>query len=669
MTLNEGQLLHGRYRIEHLVARGGYGAVYKAFDTTLNRICAVKENLALGLQAERQFEQEAQLLARLHHPNLPRVIDHFLLPERGQYLVMDYVEGRNLQEILRHRLRPFGQDEALAVMRQVCMALTYLHNHSPPIVHRDVKPQNIIVTPGGPAVLVDFGVSKVVYGEGETVAGMRGVSPGYAAPEQYGTAPTDERSDVYSVGATLYTLLTGQPPVDSLQRLTGQVVLSPIHRCNGSVSPAVEQAVYMAMEPSLNLRLPSVARLQDALDAAQRASTRARSRHRSSWPVALVAGGGALAIILWTGILRGTPGNTLFVAGAGQDSAPLTAQAEATNVTQPFAQLPTQVAEAVPTQAPTQAPAQVPTPLPALPPVATATPEPPTTPPPTATPASIATPLPAPFATPFGGGGVIVFDGEQDGSRDIFSMAPDGSNVVDLTNNPADDWIGSLSPDDRWLLFSSNRAGNWDIFAQDLERGLLSRLTDDPAEDHDPAWSPDGERILFHSNRSDGVWRLYTMAPNGSDVRVLTHDPRGSWAGAWSPDGSKIAFSANFAQPGDIYLMNADGSNVVNLTNSTAHESAAHWSPDGAHIAFYSDRDGNREIYMMDADGSNPVRLTHDQAADISPTWSPDGNHIVFTSDRQGNMELYRMHVATGSVTQLSSGAVTEGSPSWAPGR
>ena len=97
MTLSEGQLLQGRYQIEQPVARGGYGAVYRAFDTTLNRICAVKENLVLGPQAERRFAQEAQLLARLHHPNMPRVIDHFLLPGRGQYLVMDYVEGRNLQ--------------------------------------------------------------------------------------------------------------------------------------------------------------------------------------------------------------------------------------------------------------------------------------------------------------------------------------------------------------------------------------------------------------------------------------------------------------------------------------------------------------------------------------------------------------------------------------------
>ncbi len=675
MTLSEGQLLQGRYRIEHLVARGGYGAVYKAFDTTLNRICAVKENLAFGPHAERQFEREAQLLARLHHPNLPRVIDHFLLPECGQYLVMDYVEGRNLQEILRHRLRPFNQDEALEVIYQVCAALTYLHNQAPPIVHRDVKPQNIIVTPGGPVMLVDFGISKVVYGEGDTMTGARGVSPGFAAPEQYGMAPADARSDVYAVGATLYTLLTCQVPVDSLQRLTNQVVLPSIHQFNGGVSPAVEQVVYKALEPSVTQRLPSIDLLQQALHTAQSGSKRTGSTRRRSPSLAVMfVGSVALAVIVMIGMLRTSLGSALFPTGevtapraALSPSLTVLPNASRAGSTATATASPSATVSVRPTNAPTNVAVQAPIPG------ATQTP----TPGQTATPMSTSTPVPtvppalpptiAPPPTPLGGGGMIIFDAEQDGRRDIYRIAPDRSGMVDLTNNPADDWIGSLSPDGRWLLFSSDRSGNWEIHAQDTEQGLVSRLTDDPAEDHDPAWSPNGERILFHSNRSDGVWRLYTMAPNGSDVRVLTHDPRGSWAGAWSPDGSKIVFSANFAKPGDIYVMNSDGSNVVNLTNSEAHESTAHWSPDGEHIAFYSERDGNREIYMMDADGSNPVRLTEDTSTDTTPNWSPDGQHIVFASDRHGNMDLYRLDLATDSITQLTDDTFVEGSPFWAP--
>lgn len=617
MTLSEGQLLQGRYQIEQSVARGGYGAVYRAFDITLNRICAVKENLALGPQAESRFTQEAQLLARLHHPNMPRVIDHFLVPERGQYLVMDYVEGRNLQEILRRRLRPLGQDEALAIIYQVCAVLCYLHDQSPPIVHRDVKPQNIIVTPDGPVMLVDFGTSKVVYEEAgpgaETLMGLRGITPGFAAPEQYGMAPTDARCDVYSTGATLYALLTGHAPVDALLRLTDKLPLPPIRQFNGAVSPAIEQVVLKALEPSVSQRLPSIDLLLEELHAAQ-ASARRDNRPRSQGAIVLAVAGAALVVVLAAGMLRLLRENP---GGATKSAAQIDLPALWPNL--PAASLAPQVV----------APA---------------------------------------FPTPFGGGGDIIYDAGQDGSRDIYRMAPDGSHVVDLTNDSTDDWIGSLLPSDgRRLLYSSKRNGNWDIYAQDLEQGQVFRLTYDPAEDHDPAWSPAGDRILFHSNRGDGVWRIYSMQASGSDLRLLTHDPRGSWAGAWSPDGSKIAFSANYPQPGDIYVMNADGSNAVNLTNSPAHESAAHWAPDGAHIAFYSDRDGNREIYMMDADGSNPIRLTDNPATDTTPNWSPDGKHIVFASDRQGNMDLYMLDLATGAVKQLTNDPLAEGSPTWAP--
>jgi serine/threonine protein kinase len=692
MTLSEGQLLHGRYRIEHLVARGGYGAVYKAFDTSLNRICAVKENLAAGPAAERQFEREAQLLARLHHPNLPRVIDHFLLAGRGQYLVMDFVAGRNLHEILRGRLRPYSQEDAIPIILQVCAALHYLHSQTPPIVHRDVKPQNIIVTNGGPVMLVDFGISKVDHGGADTIEAARGLSPGFAAPEQYGTGATDVRSDVYSVGATLYALLTGRPPVDSLQRLTLGLALPPIHQFNAAVSPAVEQVTYKAMEPSTKDRLPTIDLLERELAAA---AGRAPQR---PWFFPLAAGGAALVIILAIGLLRALPVSTLPPADAratattartGTPEASAAVAARAAGPVSPTvpafevvatapptpspAPSPTPSPTAPPTLSPTASPTILPTASPVLSPVPASVPSstsaPPATEAPTGDPpaAPPADPPPRVVPTPYGGGELIIFSVGDIGARDIYSMSPTGSNQSNLTNHPGDDWVGSLSHDERLLLFESDRSGSWDIYLQDLERGGISRVTDDPGADHDPAWSPDGEHILFHSDRSDGVWRLYTVAPNGADVRVLTHDPRGSWAGAWSPAGDKIVFSVNFAGPADIYVMDADGSNLINLTNSPSHESAAHWSPDGAFIAFYSDRDGNREIYMMDANGANPRRLTFDAATDTTPTWSPDGRHIVFASDRGGRLGIYSLELATGAVTQLTTGAQPEGSPSWAP--
>jgi serine/threonine protein kinase len=708
MTLNEGQLLQDRYRIEHLVARGGYGAVYKAFDITLNRICAVKENLAPGLHAVRQFEQEAQLLARLHHPNLPRVIDHFLLPDHHQYLVMDFVEGRNLHEILRSRLRPLSEDEALAIIYQVCSALTYLHNQTPPIVHRDVKPQNIIVTPEGPVMLVDFGVSKVATAGTETLAGARGLSPGYAAPEQYGMAPTDARTDVYGVGATLYSLLTGHPPVDALERLTQHVVLPPIRQYNGSVNPAVEQAVYKAMALAGPQRQNSVELFSQDLHSAQRTGKRAGGTpFATPWRWALAVGAAALLVLLIAGILRTVDGRTQWPPGdsnalallppTATGTAPPTATTAATAAmaTAPptvtmaaTAAMTASVSHGVVSSTPvlaTAVPASpvsaslpagdtaVPaTPAPATPtpvqtPTASATARPPTStplPPATATPTLFPTATPAAVRTPLGGGGVIVFDRGPEGSRNIYSLLPDGSGETALITDPADDWIGS-SMSDSLLLFSSNRSGNWDIYSQDLESGTISNLTSDSADDHDPAWSPANNRVLFHSDRSDKTWQVFSMNSDGSDVRALTDDARGAWAGAWSPDGSKIVFSANYPRPADIYVMNADGSNVVNLTNTPAHESTPHWSPDGQRIAFYSERDGNKEIYLMNADGSNLQRLTNDTASDTTPNWSPDGMHVVFASNRQGTMQLYRIDLATRDITQLTNDSQADGSPAW----
>lgn len=450
-----------------------------------------------------------------------------------------------------------------------------------------------------------------------------------------------------------------------------------------------------------NAQLQKVAALLSSApaqaSAAQQAAKPARSHLGGMLMVALaVIAVAAAGLLIYNSLINRTPAATIPASEAPAEPAAIEATASLpiptavtalagagayTDTGAPEPQAISQLSDEVPPTAtladPTAAPAMepaalmLPTPTP-IPPTETQPPPTPAPPAPTQVPP---TPTPAPptptqvpptaTATPIGGGGRIVFDRGQADSRDIYSMAPDGSDLVNLTNNAADDWVGSLSPDGRWLLFSSNRGGNWDIYAQDMAQGLVSRLTDDPAEDHDPAWSPDDGRVLFHSNRRDGVWQLYSVAANGSDLRQVTNEPSGAWAGAWSPDGSRIAYSANFPQPADIYVANADGSGPLNVTNTPSHESTVAWSPDGSRIAFYSDRDGNRELYVANADGANPVRLTDNPAVDSMPAFSPDGRQIVFASDRQGDMDIYRLDLETGSLVQLTSDLLPEGSPSW----
>ena len=172
MTLTIGQALNRRYRIDGLLGQGGFGAVYKAWDLSLERACAVKENFDTSDAARRQFNREATTLASLSHPNLPRVTDYFFIPGQGQYLVMDFIDGVDLGQLVRKE-GPVPLERALNIIRQVADALEYLHSRKPPVLHRDIKPGNIKITSEGRAVLVDFGLVKMYGPQLETTMGAR----------------------------------------------------------------------------------------------------------------------------------------------------------------------------------------------------------------------------------------------------------------------------------------------------------------------------------------------------------------------------------------------------------------------------------------------------------------------------------------------------------------
>jgi formylglycine-generating enzyme required for sulfatase activity/serine/threonine protein kinase len=273
MPLSPGQVLNQRYRIVKLLGQGGFGAVYRAWDINLERPRALKENLQLSSEAQRQFKREAQMLSDLTHANLPKVIDHFVIHGQGQYLVMEYVDGEDLQARLELAGGALPEAQTVEWISQVCEALAYLHRQTPPVIHRDVKPANIKVTPGGAARLVDFGIAKVFDPRHATTLGARAVSPGYSPQEQYGQGATDARTDIYALGATLYHLLTGQLPVESVERTLG-AALPPPRSWNPQISPQVESAILKAMQPLPDERFQSVLEFQAALLAP--AATQAR---------------------------------------------------------------------------------------------------------------------------------------------------------------------------------------------------------------------------------------------------------------------------------------------------------------------------------------------------------------------------------------------------------
>src|SRR5688572_24569618 len=236
------------------------GSIYLADDTRLKgRECALKEveyDRALPEnirdEAREQFLREATVLARLDHPNLPKVSDIFSNGPRD-YLVMDYVPGNDLRTLMleaRRNKRFLNEKEVLAWADQIANALNYLHIQEPPIVHRDIKPSNLKLMPHGLIKLEDFGLVKNLAPEEVTITIIQGQGTALYTPlEQYGgrDVHTDIRSDIYSFGATLYHLLTNQPPADARARFLQPDSLVPPRRINPAVSPSAEKAVLWAM--------------------------------------------------------------------------------------------------------------------------------------------------------------------------------------------------------------------------------------------------------------------------------------------------------------------------------------------------------------------------------------------------------------------------------------
>ena len=203
MMLERGTLLNNRYRIVEILGQGGMGSVYRAVDENLDVEVAVKDNLFTTEEYARQFRREAIILATLRHAKLARVTDHFVIEDQGQYLVMDYIEGEDLRQRME-RVGTLHEEEVIVIGAAICDALTYLASRNPPIIHRDIKPGNVKITPSGHIFLVDFGLAKTLQGTQATTTGARAMTPGYSPPEQYGTARTDH---------ALRYLLAGRHPV------------------------------------------------------------------------------------------------------------------------------------------------------------------------------------------------------------------------------------------------------------------------------------------------------------------------------------------------------------------------------------------------------------------------------------------------------------------------
>jgi len=278
IVLEPGQVVKERYVVRQTIGRGGMGSIYLAEDNRLpGRLCALKEvqqdpelTEAMRAQGREQFYREASVLARLDHPNLPKVSDYFT-DEGRDYLVMDYVPGQDLKTLIdsaRRRNQNLSQGEVLEWASQLMDALQYLHGQEPPVIHRDIKPSNLKLMPSGLLKLVDFGLVKQMVPDEMTLTVIQGRGTAVYTPlEQYGgdTGHTSPRSDIYALGATLYHLLTGHAPAEAKERFLKPDVLLPLRDLNPAISPQVESAVLWALALHPDQRPEDVASFRNAL--------------------------------------------------------------------------------------------------------------------------------------------------------------------------------------------------------------------------------------------------------------------------------------------------------------------------------------------------------------------------------------------------------------------
>lgn len=574
MALQPGDTLNHRYRILEIVAHGGMGSIYRAHDEILGVDVAIKENEVTNQESTRQFQIEATILAGVRHPALPRVTDHFTIDRHQQYLVMDYIPGEDLRQ-LSDRMGGITSGAAVAVAVVICDALSFLHGANPPIIHRDIKPGNIKITPQGQVFLVDFGLAKSSPLGETTTFGARALTPGYAPPEQYGQG-TVPQSDLYALGATLYAVLAESLPEDGLSRIMGSATLTPLRTYNSAVPTALAAVIEKAMSVRVEDRYPTAEAMRKALLAAcQPADLRIHSieADRAKPPAQKKFQAARLLLTKpWVRRLAGIVSLVaLLIVGFLVLSRPPAAR--------PTLQ--------------------------------------------TTTPSAHAT---APMAT----AGRAATD-NPDSTPMAATRLPTAADPVAIVTPP-----NATLPDAR-IAYVSDKSGMPQIYIYINTAEPARQLTNFPDGACQPDWSPDGERIIFISpcpKRQDQYPNasMFILNTDGSGLTVLRTLPGGDFEPTWSPDGADIAFTSLREKIPHIFLYHLADDSVKQLSPPSPSDRRAAWSPDGEWIAFESLRIGETWIWKMDRSGEqvqeiSPVAGSHQ----TSPAWSPD-NTIMYYS-------------------------------------
>ncbi len=686
----------GRYQIEGLLGRGGMASVYRALDPRFDRVVAIKvlnAQLASDPHYRERFQREARSMARLQHPHILPVYD---VGEQDGFvfLVMPYVTGGSLHDhlVAQRRVGQFRTTAILAILEPLADALDYAHRQG--IIHRDIKPHNILLTERDYPFLTDFGIAKVLSDENDTpaitMANMVIGTPEYMSPEQAQGLPLDGRADLYSLGVILYELFTGRTPFRAETASDTPIGILIRHAStpppapsviNHQIGPALEATLLRALAKRPDDRYPTGAALFGAL----REALTTPERDSALPDFAIVA----LPEVKVPPLPDLTPPGGVSIGGttggvkSGTPPPPLGATVLA------------------PLAAPVSAPLPA---LPAPPPVSSA--------PPAWSPASPAPPAPPdppaayqaallPSARPprrrlplFLLAGSVILAVAIVGAL-LMRSRPSGGVAVDPTgiaiaNATVGTGAGVASPPPTVTVAPPTAASGGPtagLVVVGTPSTVVGGATRTPAGGVGTPAATRREVVFFSSHRNDvHDSQVYVMNADGSGQRQLTFTRGHSWGPRLSPDGKTFVFSS--VAPGDhndhsatgggrigqghheIFRSNVDGSNIVRLTNSTAWNNAWAWAPDGQSLILASDRDGEWELYRMSAKGEQDgiTRLTTNAAQDGWPSFTPDGKRVVFASDRNGGVsQIYIMDADGKNQRQLNVSKSYDTFPSVSP--
>lgn len=638
----------GPYKITEYIAQGGMATIFKAYQATLDRYVALKV-IHPALKEDQSFvarlKREAAIIAKLSHPNIVSVYD-FGGADGMPYLVLQFVEGKTLKDVLREgNLSP---QQILNIVRPVAAALAYAHEHG--VLHRDVKPSNILINGEGRVFLTDFGLARIVQSSESTLSQDLMVgSPQYISPEQARGENVGVGTDIYSLGVVMYEMFTGRVP---FQGDTPYATIlahignppPPPRSINPQIRPVIEQVLLKALAKEPKDRYRSMREMSKAFENAVKgprddeffapplqsdqismsgAAARISSQindvtHNRRLPLLPIAGVVGIFLVLcliigfW--IFSQSSFATSPVATTNVANATTLPKATVTVITLPpptsvpptFTLLPT----VVPTTAPT-------TPAPASPTLAPPTA---TVPRPTATVAAPATPV-----APRGRIAYSVGSGDIAEQHSIRLANADGSNpqkIMDLALWP------SISPDGNMLAYY--RMKDEGIYVSNLDGGNPRKVI--PGETCCVQWSRDGKRLAYFAGKLKLGGSIFIVNIDGTNNTEITR----GFNPSWSPDGTKLAYANCEANTCGIHIY--DLVNKVSATLTRDDGQNPQWSPQGNKIVYQASAGGGLNVFVINADGSESSKkqLTFGKGNDGQPTWSNDGNFIFWRSDQGG---------------------------------